>query len=65
MDLMIRLKELQRRIDQIIGVQKLSEKERVKCTVMARLIRLEDEMASLSKRMNICLELLRENRSHK
>jgi hypothetical protein len=65
MDLMIRLKELQRRIDQVIGVQKMSEKERVKSTVMARLIRLEDEVASLSTRMDVCLELLHDIRSNK
>ena len=60
MDLMIRLKELQRRMDQILGVPKTNEKDRSKFTVNARLSRIEEEMCVVNNKLDQCLTLLLE-----
>ena len=61
MDLMIRLKELQRRMDQIIGVPKLNVevRERYKYTVSARLTKLEDQVNMLDHKLDECMNMLR------
>jgi hypothetical protein len=59
MDLMVRLKELQRRIDQMIGVPKGTERERIKNTLNARLLRLEDQVGNVHAKLDECLACLR------
>ena len=59
MDLMVRLKELQRRIDQMIGVPKVSERERSKYTINARLSRLEEQVHLVNTKLDDCLNFLR------
>ncbi|CAF0820217.1 unnamed protein product, partial [Brachionus calyciflorus] len=59
MDLMIRLKELQRRMDQILGVPKLNDRDRAKYTVNARLSRLEDQVNNVNYKLDECLDLLK------
>ena len=59
MDLMIRLKELQRRMDQILGVPKLNDRDRAKFTVNARLSRLEDQVTNVNHKLDECLYLLK------
>jgi hypothetical protein len=59
MDLMVRLKELQRRIDQMIGVPKGTERERIKNTLNARLLRLEDQVSHVNTKLDECLACLR------
>ena len=56
---MIRLKELQRRFDQILGVPKMNERERAKHTIHARLVRLEDQVIQVNNKLDDCLSLLR------
>jgi hypothetical protein len=59
MDLMIRLKELQRRMDQILGVPKMNERDRAKHTINARLTRLEDQISCVVLKLDECLTLIR------
>ena len=61
MDLMIRLKELQRRMDQILGLPKMNVevRERCKYTVSARLSRLEEQMSMLDHKLDDCINMLR------
>lgn len=59
MDLMIRLKELQRRMDQILGVPKMNDRDRAKFTINARLSRLEEQVGSVDLKLDQCLDLLR------
>ena len=61
MDIMIRLKELHRRIDQILGVPKttISDRDRVKYTVNARLSRIEDHVRLVDSKLDECLAMLR------
>jgi hypothetical protein len=61
MDLMIRLKELQRRMDQILGVPKMNieVKERCKYTVSARLNRLEDQVILSNGKLDECIHMLK------
>ncbi|RNA21314.1 potassium voltage-gated channel subfamily KQT member 1-like isoform X1 [Brachionus plicatilis] len=59
MDLMIRLKELQRRMDQILGVPKMNDRDRAKFTINARLSRLEEQMSNVDQKLDECLILLR------
>ncbi len=56
---MIRLKELQRRFDQMLGLPKVVERERGKYTINARLTRLEEQMLSVSDKLDECLSHLR------
>lgn len=56
---MIRLKELQRRMDQILGVPKMSDRDRAKFTINARLSRLEEQMGNVDQKLDECLILLR------
>ncbi len=61
-DLMIRLKELQRRMDQILGVPKMyiDIKERCKYTVSARLTRLEEQASLSNNKLDEILIMLME-----
>ena len=60
MDLMIRLKELQRRIDQTIGPpSRLSDRDRMRHTVSARLTRVEDQINLINIKIDDCLILLK------
>ena len=59
MDLMIRLKELQRRMDQILGVPKMNDRDRAKFTVNARLTRLEENVVSMNLKLDDCLTFLK------
>ena len=60
MDLMIRLKELQRRLDQTIGPpSRLSDRDRMRNTVCARLTRVEDQINQLGLKVDDCLKLLK------
>lgn len=59
MDLMVRLKELQRRMDQIIGVPKMNDRDRAKFTINARLSRLEEQVGNVDLKLDECLMLLR------
>lgn len=59
MDLMIRLKELQRRMDQVLGQPKMNDRDRTKFTVQARLHRLEDQMLNVNQKIDDCLSLLK------
>ena len=56
---MIRLKELQRRIDQILGVPKMNDRERAKFTISARLSRLEEQVNVIHTKMDDCVTMLR------
>jgi len=58
---MIRLKELQRRMDQILGVPKMyiDIKERSKYTVSARLIRLEEQVSLTNSKLDECISMLK------
>lgn len=58
MDLMIRLKELQRRMDTIIGAPKMNDRDRAKFTVNARLSRLEEQVSSVNLKLDDCLTML-------
>ena len=58
-DIMIRLKELQRRMDQTIGPPlKSNDKNRAKFTVNSRLSRLEDQMELIHTKLDRCVQLL-------
>lgn len=57
-DLMVRLKELQRRIDQMVGMPKGTERERIKNTVNARLTRLEEQIGLVNSKLDDCLTFL-------
>jgi len=58
MDLMIRIKELQRRMDQVLGQPKKTDRDRTKYTVTARLQRLEDQISHIEEKINKTLEIL-------
>jgi hypothetical protein len=59
MDLMVRLKELQRRMDQILGVPKMSDRERAKFTINARLSRVEEQTILINSKLDDCIVMLR------
>lgn len=59
MDLMIRLKELQRRMDQILGVPKMNDRERAKFTITARLSRLEEQVNLMNNKLEDCVSMLK------
>ena len=60
MDLMIRLKELQRRMDQTIGPPSRSnDRERIRNTISARLTRVEDQLHQINVKIEDCLILIK------
>jgi hypothetical protein len=59
MDLMIRLKELQRRMDHVLGQPKMSDRDRVRNTITARLTRVEDQVIHINIKIDDCLNLLK------
>jgi hypothetical protein len=60
MDLMIRLKELQRRMDQSIGPpSRLSDRDRMRHTVSARLTRIEEQISQINIKVDDCLIILK------
>ncbi len=58
-DIMIRLKELQRRMDQILGPPaKQNDKNRAKFTITARLVRLEEQVDLVHSKLDHCVSML-------
>jgi len=58
-DLLIRLKELQRRMDQVLGVPRTNDRERAKYTINARLTRLEEQVNTVHSKLDDCISMLR------
>ena len=61
-DLMVRLKELQRRIDQMVGMPKGTERERSKNTLNARLLRLEEQVNIVNNKLDNVLNYLKNSK---
>lgn len=58
-DIMIRLKELQRRMDQTLGLPtKQNDRNRAKFTITARLVRLEEQVDSVHSKLDHCVSML-------
>jgi hypothetical protein len=56
---MIRLKELQRRMDQTLGPpMKSNDKNRFKFTVSSRLNKLEEQIESIHMKLDSCLSII-------
>jgi hypothetical protein len=59
MDLMIRLKEFQRRMDQVLGQPKTSDRDnRARYTINARIGRIEDHINCLNDKIEDCVSML-------
>jgi hypothetical protein len=59
MDLMIRLKEFQRRMDQVLGQPKTSDRDnRARYTINARIARIEDHITGLNEKIDECVSML-------
>lgn len=59
MDLMIRLKELQRRMDQVLGQPRMNDRDRARYTISARLSRLEEQVIQINDKLGECLNILK------
>ncbi len=58
-DIMIRLKELQRRMDQTLGPPiKQNDKNRAKFTIGARLLRVEDSIEQIHLKLDRCISMI-------
>ncbi len=58
-DIMIRLKELQRRMDQTLGPPyKQNDKNRAKFTIGARLLRVEDSIEKIHLKLDQCISMI-------
>jgi hypothetical protein len=61
---MIRLKELHRRFEQILGVPKIPERDRHKFTINARMTRLEEQLNQVNLKLDLCLNILNSNNNN-